>query len=194
MRIQSLWQPLRLSHAVLLCAVLAHTVAYPQTVPTAGVRGYWREPSGSILRILPCGPALCVEIAALSAGSHPKTDTHNPDPRLRNRPLCGLRIGADFSQSDPQHARGGRLYDPKSGRTYRGQMTAAGNLLELRGYVGLPLFGRTETWMRTLKPAPCPASARRHAEPLGALNQAAASRATCPQKDRIGREAGNDHE
>lgn len=130
-------------------------MAYAQA---PGVRGYWREPSGSVLRIALCGHELCVDIAALNHGNRAFTDAHNPDPRLRNRPLCGLRIGEGFTEVDPQHARGGHLYDPKSGRTYSGQMTAEGNLLNLRGYVGLPIFGRTETWVRTTQPPACPAT------------------------------------
>jgi hypothetical protein len=81
---------------------------------------------------------------------------HNPDPKLRARPLCGLRIGEGFVAVDPQHARGGHLYDPQNGRTYRGEMTAEGNRLRLRGYIGLPIFGRSETWTRATEPPPCP--------------------------------------
>ncbi len=123
---------------------------------TPSVLGYWRTPSGAVVLIAPCGQNLCAEIAALSPGKHPLTDTLNPDPELRNQPLCGLRIGEGFVEVDPQHARGGRLYDPKSGRTYSGQMTAEGNLLQLRGYLGLPIFGRSETWVRASRPPPCP--------------------------------------
>lgn len=139
----------------IVCAALAAASAYAQT-PT--VLGYWREPHGSIIRIAPCDHQLCVEIAAVSVRNRPVTDLRNPDPRLRNRPLCGLRIGAGFVEVDPQHARSGHLYDPRNGRTYSGQMTAEGNLLHLRGYVGLPMFGRTQTWVRASPPPPCPAT------------------------------------
>lgn len=135
-----------------LSAVLAASGAYAQS---STVLGYWREPGGSIIHVAPCGQQLCVTIARLSRGNHPNTDTRNPDPRLRQRALCGLRIGEGFVAVDPQHARGGHLYDPRSGRTYSGQMTAEGNLLHLRGYVGLPILGRTETWMRVTQPPPC---------------------------------------
>jgi len=135
----------------ILCA-LAAAGAYAQT-PT--VLGYWREPGGSVILIDSCGHQLCVEIAKVAAGNHPIADARNPDPRLRERPLCGLRIGAGFVEVDPQHARGGHLYDPRNGRTYNGQMTADGNLLRLRGYVGLPMFGRTQTWIRASAPPPC---------------------------------------
>lgn len=144
-----------LSPLLLLAAALtmASVSAHAQT-PT--VIGYWQTPSGAIVRILPCGQKLCVEIAELSRGNHPLTDMRNPDPKLRSRPLCGLRIGQGFLETDPQHASRGRLYDPKSGRTYSGQMTAEGDLLHLRGYLGVPIFGRTETWSRAAKPPPCP--------------------------------------
>lgn len=139
----------------LLCAALAASTAAAQG-PT--VLGYWREPGGSVIRIAPCDRELCVEIIGLSAGNHPVTDLRNPDPRLRNRPLCGLRIGSGFVEVDPQHARSGHLYDPRSGRTYSGQMTAEGNFLQLRGYIGLPMFGRTQTWVRAPPAAPCSAA------------------------------------
>ena len=115
---------------------------------TATVRGYWLEPTGSIIRIAPCGPRLCANLVALPTGPHPSTDLNNPNRSLRERPLCGLRIGEGFIEHDPAHADGGYLYDPKSGRTYRGSMSSDGDHLRLRGYVGLKLFGRTETWTR----------------------------------------------
>lgn len=127
-------------------ALLAAALAVP--TGSATVFGYWLEPTGSVLRIDRCAEKLCIDIVALSAGDHPYTDVRNPDARLRGRSLCGLRIGRDFVERDAQHADGGRLYDPKSGRTYGGSMTAEGEVLKLRGYVGLKLFGRTETWTR----------------------------------------------
>lgn len=122
---------------------------------TATVRGYWLEPSGSVLRIAPCADKLCIQIIALSQGSHPQTDVHNPVVSLRPRSLCGLRIGEGFVEKDPQHAEGGHIYDPKTGRTYSGSMMAEGALLKLRGFVGVKLFGRTETWTRALHVPPC---------------------------------------
>lgn len=142
---------------LLILAAALTMAAVSASAPTPTIRGYWRTPSGAIVRIDPCGQELCIEIAALSRGDDPLTDLRNPDPGLRSRPLCGLRIGTGFLESDPQHASRGHLYDPKSGRTYSGQMTADGNLLHLRGYLGVPIFGRSETWSRASKPPPCPA-------------------------------------
>ncbi|HEU5443126.1 MAG TPA: DUF2147 domain-containing protein [Steroidobacteraceae bacterium] len=152
-----------LAAALTMATVSAHARAPAQT-PT--VLGYWRTPSGAVVRIAPCGRKLCAQIAELSLGNHPLTDMRNPDPRLRSRPLCGLRIGAGFLETDPQHASRGRLYDPKSGRTYSGQMAAEGNFLHLRGYLGMPIFGRTETWSRASKPPPCPPASAASQSPV----------------------------
>jgi uncharacterized protein (DUF2147 family) len=146
--------------SLLLCTAFALTAADAHAQGPS-LLGYWRTPSGAITLIARCGPKLCVEIAALAAGHHhPRTDVRNPDPKLRGRPLCGLRIGEGFVQVDPGHARGGHLYDPKNGDTYSGRMSAEGNRLRLRGYLGVPFFGRTETWVRASKPPPCPAAGR----------------------------------
>lgn len=144
-----------LSLALWAALTTAAATAYAQT-PT--VLGYWRTPTGAITHIAPCGQKLCVEIVALAPSDPLRTDSHNPDRTLRGRSLCGLRIGEGFVEVDPQHARGGHLYDPKSGHTYSGQMTAEGDHLNLRGYIGLPIFGRSETWVRASKPPPCPPS------------------------------------
>jgi uncharacterized protein (DUF2147 family) len=118
----------------------------------AGVTGYWQEkPSGAVILIAQCAEGLCLTIVALPS-DHPHADVHNPDVRLRRRPLCGLRIGQGFTQTDSQHADGGHLYDPRSGRTYSGSMTAEGNTLKLRGYLEIKLLGRTEIWTRVWQP------------------------------------------
>jgi uncharacterized protein (DUF2147 family) len=114
----------------------------------AGLRGFWQEPSGAVIQIAQCAQGLCLTIVALLPGDHPHTDVHNPDEKLRGRALCGLRVGQGFTQTDSQHAEGGHVYDPRSGQTYSGTMAAQGNRLKLRGYLGIELLGRTETWTR----------------------------------------------
>ncbi len=139
------------SQRALLCAgAVAATMLWfaSAMAEEPGVRGYWQEPSGAVIQVAPCAEDLCLKIVALSPAEHPHTDVHNPDEKLRGRSLCGLRIGQDFKQTDAQHAQGGHLYDPKSGRTYSGSMMAEGNTLKLRGYIGIKLVGRTENWSR----------------------------------------------
>jgi len=75
-------------------------------------------------------------------------DDLNPDPALRSRALLGLEIFANLKLSGENKWKG-EVYDPDSGKTYQCTLTLAdANTLKLRGYVGVSLFGRTETWSR----------------------------------------------
>jgi uncharacterized protein (DUF2147 family) len=79
----------------------------------------------------------------------PKTDHHNPDPSLRKTPIIGLRIVQDFSFAGENLWKDGKVYDPKNGKTYKGRMTLVSPAqLDLRGYIGISLIGRTTTWTR----------------------------------------------
>jgi len=134
---------------ILLLVPLLSAASLPLQAQTAGVLGNWREPTGSVIEIFHCGNDLCAKMAAISKQAPTQLDIKNPDPKSRTHPLCGLQIGYGFHLTDPTHADGGKLYDPKSGKTYHGTMTAEGNQLHLRGYVGFKAFGKTETWTRT---------------------------------------------
>lgn len=95
---------------------------------SGGVIGDWRDPGGSVIRIDQCGGDVCLWLISISKSAPATTDVHNPDPGERSRALCGLKIGRGFSLRDPEHATDGTLYDPKSGKTYRGTITAEGAL------------------------------------------------------------------
>jgi uncharacterized protein (DUF2147 family) len=123
-----------------------------------GLTGDWREPGGSVIRIAPCGNDLCATLVFVRPDAPSNFDTHNPDASLHKRSLCGLQIGTGFHRDSDTQATGGSLYDPKTGKTYHGEMNADGDKLALRGYVGIRLFGRTETWTRTHLAAPCHAN------------------------------------
>ena len=45
---------------------------------------------------------------------------------------------------------GGHILDPKNGKTYNAKLSLqdAGNRLRVRGFIGTPLFGRSQTWLR----------------------------------------------
>ena len=78
-------------------------------------------------------------------------DRYNPDATLRDRSVLGLDILSGLSGSRDEDGvwRGGAIYDPASGRTYSCQAELDGpDQLELRGYFGIPLLGRTTRWFR----------------------------------------------
>lgn len=79
----------------------------------------------------------------------PKVDLQNPDPAKRERPIVGLRILEGFTYDGGGKWTGGTIYDPSNGKTYKARLTLQGeDTLDVRGYVGVPLFGRTTTWKR----------------------------------------------
>lgn len=77
-----------------------------------------------------------------------KTDLKNPEEGLRSKPIMGLEILKNFIYEDGKWTDG-KIYDPKSGKTYSCNMTLKGNdVLNMRGYIGISLIGRSETWKR----------------------------------------------
>ena len=77
-----------------------------------------------------------------------KTDLKNPQESLRSRPILGLEILTNFVYDDGKWTDG-KIYDPKSGKTYSCNIsfTDKGDL-NIRGYVGISLIGRTDVWKR----------------------------------------------
>jgi uncharacterized protein (DUF2147 family) len=73
---------------------------------------------------------------------------------LKNKPLIGLvilngmkktgttdkKLGEEFS--------GGTILDPDSGSVYKCKMWVNGDLLTVRGYIGVSLFGRSQEWQK----------------------------------------------
>ncbi|MEO3434925.1 DUF2147 domain-containing protein [Inquilinus sp. CAU 1745] len=137
-------------------ALLA-TMSFAAAAQDSGIAGYWATGTeGVIVQIEPCGGSVCGKLVTLRPGGLTE-DRHNEDEALQDRPLCNLVILQGFSQESPTEWVSGEVYDPESGNTYSGSMTLeSADTLDLRGYVGIPLFGRTETWTRTEEPeTPC---------------------------------------
>jgi uncharacterized protein (DUF2147 family) len=79
----------------------------------------------------------------------PKVDDENPDKSKRSKPLIGLIILRDFTyDKDDKEWSGGTIYDPKNGKTYSSYMALNGSKLNVRGYIGISLIGRTAVWTR----------------------------------------------
>ena len=69
---------------------------------------------------------------------------------LKNQPVEGLQILTGLKAEGNNQWSDGKLVDPESGKVYSGKITLSdnGQSLDLRGYVGTPLFGRSQTWQR----------------------------------------------
>lgn len=76
-------------------------------------------------------------------------DSQNPEPKLRSRELIGLVILNDFVYTGNKVWEEGSIYDPREGKTYSCKLTMKDpNILEVRGFIGVSIFGRTEKWTR----------------------------------------------
>ena len=119
-----------------------------------GPRGIWlTEDSGGAVEIFDCGAALCGRIvwqkSRFRADGSLNVDDRNPNPALRQQPICGLQIISRMRPSGPNAWDQGRIYDPDSGKTYRAMLTLEGaDALRLRGYIGIPLLGASQLWRR----------------------------------------------
>jgi uncharacterized protein (DUF2147 family) len=146
---------------VVTCVVLlllSATTAF--SAGPSGILGIWRtERDESKVEIFMCGEKLCGKILWLKNPVYtdgrdgevgtPVIDRKNPDPALKSRPVLGLRILEGFTAEGGNSWGNGTCYDPKSGKTYRGKIhLAAPDRLELRGFIGIPLFGRSSVWTR----------------------------------------------
>ena len=117
--------------------------------------GEWLVQGGDArVRIAPC-PAradrLCGVVVWLKAPrdetGQPKHDAHNPDAALRSRPIIGLQLIRDFNAAGDGRWEGGKIYDPKTGRTYAAKLrVAADGTLKVDGCV--MMFCQTQTWTR----------------------------------------------
>src|SRR5687768_7976577 len=79
-----------------------------------------------------------------------KLDTQNPDPNKRKNPILGHVLFKDFvyKPDDGEHIwEDGTVYDAESGKTYNCIITLKNSkLMEVRGYIGFSMFGRTESF------------------------------------------------
>lgn len=81
-------------------------------------------------------------------GAQPRKDRFNKDPKLRDRAIVGMALMWNLVYRDGKY-EGGYVYNPEDGRTYRVTASMTGSsALELRGYLGIPLLGQTQTFSR----------------------------------------------
>jgi uncharacterized protein (DUF2147 family) len=111
----------------------------------------WVNPEqGWVVEARLCGTELCSHLVAFRmVHPHPPgyipLDDNNVNPKLRGRPLCGVQLmgGFDPAKRKDNKLDGGWVYDPQTGKTYSAMLTLIDpNHVKLRGYVGIPLFGK----------------------------------------------------
>jgi uncharacterized protein (DUF2147 family) len=79
----------------------------------------------------------------------PKVDKNNPDEALQSRPIMGLELMSGFKYDGKGTWKKGTIYDPDNGKTYKCKLKLGDDgELNVRGYIGLSMIGRTSRWTR----------------------------------------------
>jgi len=140
--------------ATLVGIVLAFGNAYAQKTGADAALGTWVTGSGKgHVEIYKEGGKYFGKIVWLKEPNNeqgtPKVDKNNPDAKLRSQPILGLINLRNFTYAGDNQWEDGKVYDPEKGKDYSCQMTLVDpNTLEVRGYIGISLIGRTDTWKR----------------------------------------------
>jgi uncharacterized protein (DUF2147 family) len=135
--------------------LVVHAVVAVAGEPT--VLGRWRQIDDddgkprSVVRI--------EEHAGLFEGSiekiFPETG-EDPDPLCikctdsrKGQKIIGMKIISGFKRSGLKY-EGGEILDPDNGKLYHAKMSLSpdGKSLEVRGFIGFSLFGRSQIWLR----------------------------------------------
>ena len=122
----------------ILAVTMFALVASPALAATP-VTGKWMTAErDSIVEIGSCGNTVCgkvLRVLKMMDNGKPPIDSNNPDPALRGRLVEGTMILTGFT--DGGALWNGRIYDPKSGKSYKSKLTRnADGSLKVQGCVG----------------------------------------------------------
>jgi uncharacterized protein (DUF2147 family) len=148
----------RLAFSLFVLTLTASVFAFTGADDIAGT--WFNQDKDAKIEIAKCGNDYCGKIvwlkepnypagSKLGAPGTPKLDDQNPDVSHRKDALLGLAIIKGFQYGGGNLWKNGTIYDPDSGKTYSAKATLVSPAeLDLRGFVGVSLFGRTEKWTR----------------------------------------------
>lgn len=138
--------------AVALAA--ASLVALAQSTPA----GLWRtidddgKTEKSLVRITAADGVFSGKVEKISDPAKAGERCEQCKDALKDQPVVGMTIitGVRQDADDATLYNGGEIVDPANGKTYKVRMRPidGGRKLDVRGYIGVPLLGRTQTWVR----------------------------------------------
>ncbi|KFL88623.1 DUF2147 domain-containing protein [Acetobacter malorum] len=145
MILKNAWMTAFLSSFLLCAAGVAPVQAQAAEAPESVFMGYWlSQGHDGVFKIGMCGDTVCGQLVGLSYQGDDVPKDH------KGQSECGLQMLTGFRQSSDDKKRwNGKILDPDSGHVYQAQIwSPQKDVLKLRGYIGLPLFGETQTWTR----------------------------------------------
>ena len=139
--------------AALSLGVLS-AIAHAQATPA----GLWKtiddgtKKEKSLVRITEAGGVFTGKIEKLLDPAKADSVCDKCSDERKDKPIAGMTIIKAVKPSDSDKAMwdGGEILDPNNGKTYKVRLTPgdAGRTLAVRGYIGAPMLGRTQTWVR----------------------------------------------
>ncbi len=142
----------RLFAALLISA--APAIAFAQATPV----GVWKtiddktQTEKAQLRITEAGGVFSARIEKLLAADAKQDGLCDKcSDERKDKPMIGLEVMRGVKKASEDNTwDGGTILDAAEGKIYkvRLQMAEGGKKLEVRGYMGMPLLGRTQTWIR----------------------------------------------
>ena len=137
--------------SLLLCAAAGTAMA--QATPA----GLWKtidddtKAEKSLVRITDSGGVYTGKVEKILTDKADAKCTECTDAR-KDQPVQGMVILRDIKldPSDSTQWIGGDILDPNNGKVYKVRIKTAdgGKKLDVRGYIGMPMLGRTQTWIR----------------------------------------------
>ncbi|MBL8303462.1 MAG: DUF2147 domain-containing protein [Ideonella sp.] len=137
-----------------LILAVAGTAAWAQATPA----GLWKtiddetKQEKSLVRITDTGGVLSAKIEKLLDPTKQGTRCDKCSDDRKDQPVLGMTIIKNVKQNAEDKALwdGGEILDPNNGKTYKVRLKPVdgGKSMEVRGYIGAPLLGRTQTWVR----------------------------------------------
>ncbi|MGV8826641.1 DUF2147 domain-containing protein [Methylibium petroleiphilum] len=144
-----------MKHVITACLLsLAALAAQAQATPA----GLWKtvdDDTGkekSLVRISEAGGVYTGKVEKLLDPARQDARCDKCSDERKDQPVLGMTILRNIKQNAGDAALwdGGEILDPNNGKTYklRVKPVDGGQKLEVRGYIGAPLLGRTQTWTR----------------------------------------------
>ena len=138
-----------------LCLLLVGTSFAPIADNPDAIVGVWKTGEGNaMVRIYKNGEKYQGKVVWLKEPNDPETgkpkqDKNHPEEATRTRPVLGMINIWGFSYKETNLWDDGNIYDPKNGSTYSCTIKMINpNSLEVRGYIGVSIIGRTDNWTR----------------------------------------------
>ena len=139
--------------ALLIAAFALHAAALAQATPV----GLWKtidddtKAEKSLVRVTEADGVYTGKVEKILTEKTDARCTECTDAR-KGQPVQGMVILRDIKldPDDKTQWIGGDILDPNNGKVYKVRIKTAdgGKKLEVRGYIGAPLLGRTQTWIR----------------------------------------------